>query len=286
VKGPSNPQGVNVGNTSRGSVAATVVLVSALVGGLIATKGRGAFKRNNIPSHVAATAEPLATDCRTGALEPMAAQILIRRTSDLFPAVYLTIIAIIQGVALVTLLTTALPLVIGKEAPHERVMIVGQSLAGLTSIVVVSYEYIWFTTMMRWAPGFLDTLVPYTLGVGEIAPLLLIGNNARWWLSMAIFLIVAAGAFYYSIFRSRAAMFPEKPQVYRALRRLLAQLVACCLAAAAISIGAATFLHICDGPKWLGELAPWALSPIGGIMVLISERALNSVYESYGVFRQ
>lgn len=219
-------------------------------------------------------------------LEPMDHEILAKRTSDTFPAGYLTSIAIIQGVALGILVTFALPRVLEHGVrSNDRIMLAGQAITGLAAIVIVSYEYLWFTTIMRWVPRFFDTLVPYVLGVGEIAPPLLIKNNAQWWIAMTAFLAAAAFAFYYTISRSSEDMFPGKPAVYRALRQLLRRLIICCLFLACISATITVVNLSSHHLAWLMTMMPWAVDFAGVLMVVISERTLTSVYHNYGIMR-
>jgi hypothetical protein len=61
----------------------------------------------------------------------------------------------------------------------HRIAVLGECVAGLSAILIVSYQYIWFSTVMRWTPTFLDTLVPYALGAAEIIPAILIASRFR-----------------------------------------------------------------------------------------------------------
>ena len=215
---------------------------------------------------------------------------LRRRTSDIFPAGYLTGISIVQGVALAVLMTGSISLPISRRLTLAAgVAAAGQSATGFATIVIVSYEYLWFTTIMRWSPNFLDTLVPYVLGAAEIAPLALIGHTGPWWIAMTAFMFAAAGAFAHTIVRLSDGMFAGTPQVQSHIRvllhRLLARLAGCCLALMAICAAMTSAFGVAFVPGWLPAAMPWTIIGIGAYMVVLSEQAMNAVYREYQVPR-
>ena len=59
-----------------------------------------------------------------------------------------------------------------------RIGILGEATLLFLCVVIVSYEYIWFLTIMRWTPRFSDTLIPLALGVTEIIPIFLLLRRA------------------------------------------------------------------------------------------------------------
>jgi hypothetical protein len=197
----------------------------------------------------------------------------------------MTILAIAQGVALVILASLALPLALRLNPSAEGLRLAGQCTSEFAAIVIVSYEYIGLTNiMLRWAPTFLDMLIPYALGVGEIFPSLLLTRLIAWWISMAVLMILCIGALSHSIYRSSAEMFPEVHSAFRGIRTLLRRLILCrisimilCLAFAALS---AFEIY-----PWILDVAPWTPLVIGCLAVAFNERCLSSVYKAYGVPR-
>jgi hypothetical protein len=79
------------------------------------------------------------------------------------------------------------------SAELHRIAVLGECVAGLSAILIVSYQYIWFSIVMRWTPTFLDTR-PYALGVAEIIPAILIASRFRRWTSAAAFLVAATAS--------------------------------------------------------------------------------------------
>jgi hypothetical protein len=219
-------------------------------------------------------------------LDPLTTPALRRRTSDTFPTGYLTIIAIIQGVALGIWVSSVIPLVLSTGDVAVRISIAGEGIAGFASILIVSYQYIWFSTVMRWTPTFLDTLVPYVLGVTEIVPAILIKSEFRWWVSMAVFLLAATAALVHTVFRSSARMFPGKPLPYREIRRLLIRLSICCTALMAGSSLTALLIGLSIAPSGFTAAMPWIITSVGPVMILLTERSLTAVYAAYGVSRR
>jgi hypothetical protein len=219
-------------------------------------------------------------------VERLSTELLIHRTSDLFPIGYLTLIAIIQGGAFIVALQTAVTVL---SSPHltlpMRTALVGRAVIGVASIIIVSYEYLWFTTVMRWTPSFLDTLVPYVLGIGEVISGQLLLHTFQWWIATCTFLIVAAGAFLHTVARSTRAVFREQPGVYGILQRLLKNLAACCLIAASWGVVVLIAGKSSGYQGWLNTFAPWIMLPMGIVMVTLTERDLTKSYERYGIPR-
>lgn len=119
----------------------------------------------------------------------------------MFPAGYLTALAIIQGVALGILLTNTQgrwPLYPG---PLYHLMISAQALGVFSAITVVTHRYTLNAILTTRMPTLSDTLIPYTLGVGEIGAAQLIGYQSVWWAGVLAFSAAAITAYLHS--RSR-----------------------------------------------------------------------------------
>ncbi|WP_043848175.1 hypothetical protein [Amycolatopsis keratiniphila] len=233
--------------------------------------------------------KPVVAEDLTVALEPLDRSVLVRRAVDIFPAGYLTIISIIQGVALSVLLAETVPLVIdGGRGAAAVVATFAQALLAFVAIVVVAYEYLWFTTLMRWVPTFRDTVVPLLLGVGEIVPAFLMERWTAWWVVMTIFIGLGGGAYLNTITRLRRELFAGGDQIRRRISGLLWQLVGQC--AAGVLLGVATWQVVRAWPgsaavvTTIGATALTML--IGGWMVFVSERMLNEVFKRHGIQRR
>lgn len=225
-------------------------------------------------------------------LERLTGQVLRKRVVDIFPAGYLTVMAIIQGVALGLLLEK----VIDHIFAHP-VVVLGQGIATFITIVVASYEYLWFTAIMRWTPTFLDTLVPYLLGVAEIVPALLVGRFDLWWICTVVLFAVGGLAFWHTIWRSSAAMFESPPPagqpaglpqdaclpVYNDLRRLLRLLVSSCAVMVVVGVAIYILMISAQMPGWTQPVLPWIVTASATLIVVLSEVTLRKFYRDYGL---
>ena len=122
---------------------------------------------------------------RGEAIQGLNHEVLIRRSLEVSPNGFITIISIIQGVALALLAQNTF------EKPS--VLVVAQSVALLVVFVVVFYYYLTMSVMVRWAPSFLDSFLPFAIAGLEIPPAFFLGNSFGWslWLAALCFVIVA-----------------------------------------------------------------------------------------------
>ena len=216
----------------------------------------------------------------------------INRTSESFPTGYLTLIAIIQGVALAILLGQAQQILFSAPPKHLpdgvppaifRVLVCGEFAAGFTAILVTTYMYLWFTTIMRWVPTFLDTLVPYTLGVAEIVPLYLLEQFASWWVAMAILGIVGGLAYAHTVLRSDLAAFSGNERASLLSRRMLQALVGGAFVWAVGGFIMAFVMSRQHPNPLLAQSTPWLCPVLGGWMIALSEVRLRSIYDAYKI---
>lgn len=222
---------------------------------------------------------------RGRALEPMTRRVLIRRSLETFPAGYLTLIGIIQGVALGILVEQVHPLILGAAVLGDRAVALGEFFMAFTTILVVSYEYLWFTTIMRWTPTATDTLVPHTLGVCEIAPLFLLERPVAWWISTACMGCAGALALAHTLMRCTREAFDSHGEVFIRIRALLKQQITICLVWSTAGAAAAVAFTGRNALGALPAVLPWVFASAGVVMVRIAERALDFVYEAYGLPR-
>ncbi len=133
--------------------------------------------------------------------------ILRKRVAELFPGGYLTLIAIIQGVALGVLLNSVNSQVFSASTPLHRLTAAAQAFGVLAAIVIITHRYFLLTATVRWGPTVLDTFFPYALGVGEVSAALLIGNNAGWWAAVSVLFLAAVSSFAHTLARATDEMF-------------------------------------------------------------------------------
>jgi hypothetical protein len=131
-----------------------------------------------------------------------------------FKGGYQTVVAIIQGVAFVILTSTAFTeiraSITGDHAVASAVISI-QALVTLSVIIIVTFEYFDLAGAVVWSPGFFDVIIPYILGVGEVAQATWLGDNTLWWGSLSFLLLASTVAFQYSAIRA-------KPEGFRDLR--------------------------------------------------------------------
>jgi hypothetical protein len=216
-------------------------------------------------------------------LEPTTPETLIRRSSDTFITGYFTFIAIIQGVALALLAQQAVADFSGRD-PAARVLLLGEASASLSAIIIVSYEYLWLTTVMRWAPTFVDTLAPFLLGAAEILACLLVGERV-WWIASACFFCAGAAVLLHTAHQCTDALFDGRHHLNSLIRRVLHLQIRWCLigAGTAAAMSAIVFTVSCIA---LPAAFSWGSMAIGAAIVLISERGLDTLYREYGVPRR
>lgn len=224
---------------------------------------------------------------RGGALEPLDRPTLIRRSVETFPQAYLMNISIIQGVAL-SVMTVETVNFIKTAGPDLRLPSLAQSVFSLAALIIVSYEYLWFTTVMRWTPTFRDTALPVVLGVGEIIPPLLLGYTTAWWIATAAFAMLGGVAFFNTVSRLRVEMFPNHVASYRAIRRLLLRLatICVCISGAAVTVALLVDPHR-DHAAAISTVAPCVIILVGAVTIIgYSEAVLNRVYADYEISRR
>lgn len=125
---------------------------------------------------------------RGGALEAISGEVLRRRSLEVSPTSFITIISIILGVALGLLAQNTFP------APSPLIAV--QSACLLLLFACTFYYYLSMSIVLRWAPSFVDCSAPFLIASLEIPPAYFLGHVAAWngWLS-ALFLSVAAGVY-------------------------------------------------------------------------------------------
>jgi hypothetical protein len=111
----------------------------------------------------------------------------------------------------------------------------------------------------------------------------LIGQKA-WWIAATYFFIVGAAVLRHMVYRCTDEIFDDRHHINILMRRVLRLQMRCCLIGAAAA--AATSVTVFTINIILVPVAIAVASPIlGAVMVVISERGLNALYDDYGVSR-
>lgn len=161
------------------------------------------------------------------------AQTLRARTNDIFASAYLTLVSIVQGLALALLVQG----VTSVDFDHGDGIIwafYGEATASGLALVLVYYMYVWFVLVARWPPSALDTLIPFLLGGCQAGVILSVGSGVQWLIWLVILQVGAALAFGHTIIRVVQGMF-SKREDYRLIVRLLWTLIAVMLAGASVA---------------------------------------------------
>lgn len=153
----------------------------------------------------------------SGDISPRGEEEIESRMKEVFPAGYMTALAIIQGVALGFLLTTAQAQFLQHSTLRYRVMIGTQALAVFIIIVVVTHRYMTLTGLSRrrMLTGF-DVFIPFVLGVAEMGSAQLIGYVTAWWCAILFFSCAGIGVYLHSRRRSN----PETAYISTQFRKV------------------------------------------------------------------
>jgi hypothetical protein len=220
-------------------------------------------------------------------LEPLDHRVLAQRSGEIFPQGYLTNISIIQGVALGVLLEQTFR-ALSAHGVHPHAPIILESAFSLVALMTVSYEYLWFSTVVRWTPTFRDTAVPVVLGVGEIVPPFLLTSQSGWWFATAVYVALGGLAFLNTASRLHKQMFTDGENWYLRIRHLLINLAGVCFGTVAVFAGVGLAIRIWpDAGSLVASVASAVITAsIAGFIILYSEKIINDLYEGYGIIRR
>jgi hypothetical protein len=231
------------------------------------------------------TADDSAAPGASDALETLDTSVLKERIIDVFPDGYLTIVAIIQGAAFGLLFITAQKQFSGHIGFLHSVVVVLETLATAIAIMIVTHQYILLTMMVRWTPTFLDTLVPYFLGFGEIWLSSTVGSSATWWLGMAWLCAAAIFAFWHTSARTPASTFGKFRDLATGHHNSLIDQIRCCALLLACSIAAAflNFYKIMPTPVNIALVCGVAAASM--VVELLGEYDQHKIYDKFEIPR-
>lgn len=215
---------------------------------------------------------------RGGAIQALDHDVLIRRSLEISSTCFTTIISILQGVAVAILADNTF----NDPSPLTYV----HSVCLLLVLVGVFYTYVNMSIMLRWAPSFLDSFLPFMIAGLEIPPAYFLGKVAAWntWLGM-LWLGAAAG-FYINIKWSPAAHFGKQPQAHRIFHRMYHELMltslTCGLTMGCFGIGA--HLYPAGRPWFAGA---GVVTVLATMVTLVARSEIGSaqIHDCFGVHR-
>ncbi len=123
---------------------------------------------------------------------PIDQDIFRQRIQDNFSSGYLTLVSIIQGVALGIWITNVSD---SFDIDSVEIFQLFYPVISLLSIVFIFYYYSWFVSIVYTPPDFRESAIPIILAVSQIAPMYYFSEPNYWWLFSGIFYFFSSVAF-------------------------------------------------------------------------------------------
>jgi len=136
----------------------------------------------------------------------------IKRTQDIFPAYYQTIVSVIQGVTLGLFISN---LKNGYDLASDKLVFIVYAATTFLYIAVVTFEYATISGIFRWSQTAFDTLIPLGLGVAQSLPCIALGssnNMCYWWLFISILAFLGIIAYHNALTHAIRVSFKEGTQ--------------------------------------------------------------------------
>jgi hypothetical protein len=215
---------------------------------------------------------------------------LSKRVKDLidqgFPAIYLAMICIIQGVALGIFINNVF-INYGYNGislnfiSYIKVRFILYSFLSFMVIALISYEYSWYVLVFRYPMRIYDILIPFTLGFLEVAPTFYLMDQYGWWFWISITSFFAVISYSYSIYNCEEKMFPNKYSYEISIGSIKRNRIFCFFFGIVIALPA-TMLSFKGLLFWYVE-SIFLLFALAwqGILICSEERFLKKFYKSF-----
>jgi hypothetical protein len=228
--------------------------------------------RHNYPRPAAERPE------RGGAIQALSHDVLIRRSLEISSTCFTTIVSILQGVALAILADNTF------ENPSPLVF--AQSFCLLLVLVGVFYTYINMSIMLRWAPSFMDSFLPFMIAGLEIPPAYFLGRVGSWNAWLAALWLGAGCGFYINIKWSPASHFGKELRAHRFFHRMYHELMltsfGCGISMTLLGLGA----HLYPGGHlWWGVAGVVTVLATMATFVARTEIRSSEIHECFGIHR-
>ncbi len=215
---------------------------------------------------------------------------LSKRVNDLidqgFPAIYLAMISIIQGVALGIFINNIFNNYGLTETSigfidYVKFRFILYSIFSFMVIVLISYEYSWYVLVFRYPMRIYDILIPFALGFFEVAPTFYLIAQRGWWLWIAFASLFAAISYSYSIYNCEERMFPNKYSYKISVSSIKKSRIFCLFFGIVIALPA-TILSFKGLLSWYVELIFLVVAfAWQAILICSEERFLKNFYKSF-----
>lgn len=131
-----------------------------------------------------------------------------------FPTIYLTVISLLQGIALSQLVPIIITYLEITDQPFLDIHILPLALM-LLIIFIVWHHYAIGIFFLRWFLNILDTIIPFVVSIGQFVLIsyLTIENSIAdinleaWSIGFAIFLMLGSGGYFSAAFRIDPELF-------------------------------------------------------------------------------
>ena len=215
---------------------------------------------------------------RGDAIQALDHDVLRQRSIQVSGAGFITIISIIQGVALA--------LLADNTFSRPSGLVYAQAAAMLMIFVTVFYFYVTVTIFLRWAPSFLDFFLPFAIAGLEIPPAFFLGDAVKWngWLG-AFWMLTSLGVHQTRLW-SPQSHFGNDRIAHGLLHRLLRELQLITAAGGTTAISVAIVGHQAPAYRtwWI---IGGVVAMLGTVAMVVARTELRSsqIYGRYGVHR-
>jgi hypothetical protein len=108
---------------------------------------------------------------------------------------YLTALSIIQGVAFATLIFNGADAAEAAIKDDPKVSVFFLIIISFGNLILVWFEYSWLIRFRTRHPMFIDALIPFLVGAGEVAPTFFFNDPFWWTIATGVFLAVSIWAY-------------------------------------------------------------------------------------------
>ncbi|WP_433306595.1 hypothetical protein ACQP2F_21230 [Actinoplanes sp. CA-030573] len=215
---------------------------------------------------------------RGEAIQALTRDVLIHRSLEVSPNGFITIISIIQGVALALLAQNTFP--------KPSVLVVAQSVTLMLVFVSVFYYYMTMSILVRWAPSFLDCFLPFAVAGLEIPPAFFLGDAVAWSSWLTAFWFFTAGGLWITMLWAPPSHFGKAADAHRKFQLMLRELRLTAMvggvAVATCGLGAKVYPR--HETAW-GLAGPFTVLLTVATVVAVTERRSAQIHTRYGVNR-
>ncbi len=218
--------------------------------------------------------------------EPLDEEEFRKRIGESFLTVYLTLISIIQGVALVILATETFKYINGSEITQPWGRFLVYSIISFFTLIVLSYQYTWFVGIFRWSPRFWDILIPFFLGIFEISPMFYFTKPVVWWLFTGIFSLIGAGALFHTKWQCKQSMFGDNLDAFYKTKNILIFNITTSIIAFFLCLFASSILYFEVISSYWEYLFIPLLIICMCIMICLTEKFMKNLHKDFKLERE